>query len=226
MAGSPPTARTPTPSRRCSRRPAALDAVVHLAGIPSEASLPEELTSHVVTTAALLDAMVRHGVTPDRLRQQQPRRRPHPARRRRPARHRRPAAARHVLRRREGRRRGTAQPVRRPLRHRRRRHPDRQLPAAAGERPRPVHLALPRRRGPDGRRLPHRPRPRLRGALRRLREHPRLVGPGPGPALGYHPQDDAERYADVVQPADGDDAEAAHVGGPFATRQFERPALD
>ncbi len=41
----------------------ALDAVVHLAGIPSEASLPEELTSHVVTTAALLDAMVRHGVS-------------------------------------------------------------------------------------------------------------------------------------------------------------------
>src|SRR5690349_10923523 len=38
-------------------------AVVHLAGNPGEASLPEELTSHVVTTAALLDAMVRHGVT-------------------------------------------------------------------------------------------------------------------------------------------------------------------
>jgi uronate dehydrogenase len=39
-----------------------LDAVVHLAGIPTEASLPEELTSHVVTTAALLDAMVANGV--------------------------------------------------------------------------------------------------------------------------------------------------------------------
>ena len=36
--------------------------VVHLAGIPSEASLPEELTSHVVTTAALLDAMVERRV--------------------------------------------------------------------------------------------------------------------------------------------------------------------
>lgn len=35
-----------------------LDAVVHLAGHPGEASLPESLTSHVVTTAALLDAMV------------------------------------------------------------------------------------------------------------------------------------------------------------------------
>ncbi|WP_107772103.1 NAD-dependent epimerase/dehydratase family protein [Nocardioides sediminis] len=40
-----------------------LDAVVHLAGHPDEASLPASLTSHVVTTAALLDAMVAHRVT-------------------------------------------------------------------------------------------------------------------------------------------------------------------
>ena len=39
-----------------------VDAVVHLAGIPSEASLPDILTGHVLGTAALLDAMVRHGV--------------------------------------------------------------------------------------------------------------------------------------------------------------------
>lgn len=39
-----------------------VDAVVHLAGIPEEASLPDSLTSHVVTTAALLDAMVERGV--------------------------------------------------------------------------------------------------------------------------------------------------------------------
>ena len=39
-----------------------LDAVVHLAGNPDETSLPEALTSHVVTTAALLDAMVAHKV--------------------------------------------------------------------------------------------------------------------------------------------------------------------
>lgn len=38
------------------------DAVVHLAGVPDEASLPVELESHVVTTAALLDAMVAHRV--------------------------------------------------------------------------------------------------------------------------------------------------------------------
>jgi uronate dehydrogenase len=39
-----------------------IDAVVHLAGIPDEASLPDEMISHVYTTAALLDAMREHGV--------------------------------------------------------------------------------------------------------------------------------------------------------------------
>ena len=43
-------------------RSGGIEAVVHLAGIPTEASLTEELDSHVVSTAALLDAMVRHGV--------------------------------------------------------------------------------------------------------------------------------------------------------------------
>jgi len=38
------------------------DAVVHLAGYPGEGSLPESFTSHVVSTAALLDAMVAHEV--------------------------------------------------------------------------------------------------------------------------------------------------------------------
>ena len=40
-----------------------LDAVVHLAGNPTESSLPEALTSHVVSTGVLLDAMVAHDVT-------------------------------------------------------------------------------------------------------------------------------------------------------------------
>lgn len=39
-----------------------LDAVVHLAGDPDESGLPAALVSHVHTTAALLDAMVAHGV--------------------------------------------------------------------------------------------------------------------------------------------------------------------
>jgi uronate dehydrogenase len=39
-----------------------MDAVVHLAGVPSESDLPTSLHSHVETTAALLDAMVQAGV--------------------------------------------------------------------------------------------------------------------------------------------------------------------
>lgn len=39
-----------------------MDAVVHLAGIATEAMLPEILRGHVVATAALLDAMVQHDV--------------------------------------------------------------------------------------------------------------------------------------------------------------------
>lgn len=48
----------------------------------------------------------------------------------------------------------------------------------------------------------------------------------PGRRLGYEPQDDAEAYADRVAVRDVDDAEAAHVGGPFAGAEFYRPALD
>jgi uronate dehydrogenase len=39
-----------------------VDAVVHLAGVPTEASLAVHLHSHAETTAVLLDAMVQHGV--------------------------------------------------------------------------------------------------------------------------------------------------------------------
>jgi uronate dehydrogenase len=38
------------------------DAVIHLAGIPTESSLPDALSSHVISTGALLEAMRRHGV--------------------------------------------------------------------------------------------------------------------------------------------------------------------
>jgi uronate dehydrogenase len=47
----------------------------------------------------------------------------------------------------------------------------------------------------------------------------------PGRRLGYEPQDDAEAYVDRVEAGPHDEAEAAHVGGPFATAQFHRPAL-
>jgi uronate dehydrogenase len=50
----------------------------------------------------------------------------------------------------------------------------------------------------------------------------------PGRALGYHPEDDAERFAAQVEGAapagEQDDAEAAYVGGPFVSERFHRPA--
>ena len=47
----------------------------------------------------------------------------------------------------------------------------------------------------------------------------------PGRALGYDPQDDAERFAASVVAGPEDDEEAAHVGGPFVTERFHRPVL-
>jgi uronate dehydrogenase len=48
----------------------------------------------------------------------------------------------------------------------------------------------------------------------------------PGRELGYDPQDDAEAFADRVEPREADRAEGAQVGGPFAGEEFYRPALD
>lgn len=48
----------------------------------------------------------------------------------------------------------------------------------------------------------------------------------PGRALGYEPRDDAARHSAAVAPRPEDPAEAAYVGGPFATEAFHRPALD
>ncbi len=48
----------------------------------------------------------------------------------------------------------------------------------------------------------------------------------PGRQLGYQPQDDAEQFADRVDRRREDEVEGAHVGGPFATEAFWRPALD
>lgn len=47
----------------------------------------------------------------------------------------------------------------------------------------------------------------------------------PGRALGYEPQDDAASYAEGIAPRPEDPAEAAHVGGPFTGEEFWRPAL-
>ncbi|KQV73974.1 hypothetical protein ASC61_02550 [Aeromicrobium sp. Root344] len=48
---------------------------------------------------------------------------------------------------------------------------------------------------------------------------------GPGRALGYDPQDDAEAYADSVTPGPGDEAENAYVGGPHVSQLHLPPAF-
>jgi uronate dehydrogenase len=47
----------------------------------------------------------------------------------------------------------------------------------------------------------------------------------PGRALGYDPQDDAERHADAVSSSADDDHDDRFVGGPFAGPAYHRPAL-
>jgi uronate dehydrogenase len=48
---------------------------------------------------------------------------------------------------------------------------------------------------------------------------------GPGRALGYEPQDDAETYADLVTPRPEDEAENAYVGGPHVSQLQPRSAF-
>jgi uronate dehydrogenase len=203
---------------------AGLDAVVHLAGLPDEASLPEELTSHVVTTAALLDAMVRHGVTRIVY-----------------------ASSNHAV----GRtpRRDLLDTAVRP-------RPDTFYGVAkvAAEGLLSLYAdryaidAVATRIGS------FLPQPETVRALSTWLSHDDavrmfeacLTAPDtgfaviygvsantrgwwdldPGRALGYQPQDDAERFAGAVTASANDQADGAHVGGPFATAQFERPALD
>jgi uronate dehydrogenase len=207
---------------------AALDAVVHLAGRPGEASLPDELTSHVITTAALLDAMVRHGVSRIVY-----------------------ASSNHAVGRtpRRGLSSGLLDTTVRP-------RPDTFYGVAkvAAEGLLSLYAdryaidAVATRIGS------FLPQPEsIRGlstwlshddAVRMFEACLTTPDPGfavvygvsantrgwwdlePGRTLGYHPQDDAERYADLVSASADDDAEGAHVGGPFALAEHERPALD
>lgn len=46
---------------------------------------------------------------------------------------------------------------------------------------------------------------------------------GPGHAIGYHPVDDAQAYADEIARSTDDEAEAARVGGPMAGPAYTRP---
>ncbi|KQY64654.1 NAD-dependent epimerase/dehydratase family protein [Nocardioides sp. Root140] len=201
-----------------------VEGVVHLAGHPEEASLPDSLTSHVVTTAALLDAMVAHQV----------RRMVY-------------ASSNHAVGRTPRRDLVSDDALPRPdtfygvgkvaaeallaL------YADRyDLDAVACR----IGSFLPE---PSTTRhlstwLSH------DDGVRMIEAALTATAPGfavlygisantrawwdlaPGRALGYEPQDDAERWAARIPSRPEDDAEAAHVGGPFALEQFYRPALD
>ncbi len=201
-----------------------LDAVVHLAGTPDEASLPDELQSHVIATGALLDAMVRHGVPRIVY-----------------------ASSNHAV----GR-----TPAGQPLRIDVRPRPDTFYGVAKVAAEALLSLYVDRhgldavavRIGsfmaqPESRRalstwLSHDDAVRMFEACLTTPDPGFAVLYGvsantrgwwdlePGRALGYHPEDDAERFADLVVPGADDEAEAAYVGGPMATDAFLRPAVD
>ena len=163
-----------------------IDAVIHLAGNPGEGSLPDSLTSHVVTTAALLDAAVAHDVHRFVY-----------------------ASSNHAVghtpradlvgvetRPRPDTFYGVGKVAAEALLSL---YNDRYgidtLACRIGSfLPEPsttrnlVHLALGRRLRSDVRCLPHRTRPGLRGALRDLRQHPGLVGPRARPGARLSPE--------------------------------------
>jgi len=208
------------------------DAVVHLAGNPSEASLPESLASHSLTTAALLDAMVHHGVGRIAF-----------------------ASSNHAVGRIPAFDAGIpvgvgvhAQP-----------RPDTFYGVAKVTAEALLSLyadrygvdAISCRIGsflekPTSRRnlatwLSHGDAVRMVEAAITTPSTGYAVLYGisantrawwdleAGHRLGYHPVDDAEDWAAEIeqQPeTEADRAEAAHVGGPFATPEFERPAFD
>jgi uronate dehydrogenase len=201
-----------------------LDAVVHLAGVPEEGSLPEELTSHVVTTAALLDAMVVHDVP--RLVY---------------------ASSNHAVGR-TPRAAGelTEQALPRPdtyygvakvaaeslIRLFVDRHGIDAVSCRIGsflEEPTSVRGLSTWLSHGDGLRMVEAaltaPAPGyavLYGISANTRAWWDLE---PGRRLGYEPQDDAEDFADRVRPGPDDAAEAEFVGGPFVSARLHRPAL-
>lgn len=200
-----------------------LDAVVHLAGNPDETALPEALDSHVLTTAALLDAMVRHdvgrivyassnhavGYTP-RCESMSVATRPRPdtfygvGKVAAEAllslyadRHGIDAVACRIGS--FGARPATVRALSTWLSH--------------GDCVRMVEAALTA------------PSPGfavIYGISANTRGWWDLA---PGRELGYQPQDDAEAWAGRVAARPQDDAEAAYVGGPFALPEYERPAF-
>ena len=199
---------------------AGMDAVVHLAGNPNEASLPESLESHVQTTGRLLEAMLTHGVgrmayassnhavghTPyaDLLTTGV---RPRPDTHYGVAK-----AAAEALLSLYADRRGISSVAMRIGSFRERPTSIRELSTwlSPGDAVRMADAAL------------RSPKPGfhvLYGISANTRAWWDL---GPGRALGYDPQDDAETYADDVKPSPGDADENAYVGGPHVS-QLELP---
>ena len=202
------------------------DAVVHLAGIAHEAALPELLESHVLTTAALLEAMVRHGV----------RRIVY-------------ASSNHAVGRaprsdllgtevsgRPDTFYGVAKVAAEGLLSL---YADRYALHAVSTR---IGSFLPR---PTTRRQlgswlsPDDATRMFAAALTAGPGHAVIYGISAntrgwwdlaaGRALGYHPVDDAEAFAadiEAVAESGADRDEAVHVGGPYATTEHERPAFD
>jgi uronate dehydrogenase len=203
-----------------------LDAVVHLAGHPDEQSLPDSFTSHVVTTAALLDAMVEHDVRrlvyagSNHAVGRTPRRDDEPLTvTDRP----RPdtfygvgkVAAEAVMSLFADRygidaiscRIGSFQPAPQTVRHLSTwlSHDDCvRMVEAALTAPAPGFAVL-------------------YGISANTRAWWDLE---PGRELGYEPQDDAETFSSSVSARPEDEVEGSFVGGPFVTEEFFRPALD
>lgn len=205
------------------------EAVIHLAGIPTESALPDALTSHVISTGALLEAMVHHGV----------RRLVY-------------ASSNHAVGRTPRAEVGDALGTEVHGR------PDTFYGVAKVAVEGLMHLYADRH-GLDAlstRIGSFLPAPTTRRQLATWLSHDDAVrmfaatlgapSPGfavlygvsansrgwwdlaPGRALGYHPQDDAEAYAAQVEATprtDADLAESLHVGGPYATSRFEQPAF-
>jgi uronate dehydrogenase len=207
-----------------------LDAVVHLAGVPSEASLPDALTSHVLTTAALLDAMVAFGVTRMVY-----------------------ASSNHAVGNTE--RADRTSMLRADVRPR----PDTFYGVAKVAAEALLSLYVDRHRidAVATRIGSFLPQPETRRHLSTWLSHDdavrmfdaALTAPdpgfavlygisanarawwdlGPGEALGYRPQDDAEEFASIIEavpPTEADSVKGLRVGGPFATEAFVRPAFD
>jgi uronate dehydrogenase len=201
-----------------------LDAVVHLAGRGEEASLPDSLTSHVITTAALLDAMVEHDV----------RRFVYASSNHAVGRTPRTDVVGVDTRPRPDTFYGVAKVAAEALMSL---YVDRYGVDAVScrigsflERPESVRN-LSTWLSPDD-------------CVRMFHAALTATAPGyavmygisantrgwwdlePGRALGYEPQDDAEEFAASISPGPADEQEAEHVGGPYTTAEVERPALD